>query len=358
MKKFILFLSIVILIIGSFLWYLHSPKNYELTYSLDDAVITEKYDKELKYYFFTIKKEKYEFHYSIPLEYQFHRKKITKVITETNDKTICITPKIDNENRDTLCYDGHEYLDATLAKIKQGEEPKKINSYQNITIYNQDYHYFIWSNRGLTDIKNNKEYHFLKNEVYSNTLVYQWNQYLLIPNYDESRTFKKFYILDKEKEKTEEWEIPYAISFDSYFMGDVGEKIYLFDTKEKCQYAIDIEKRKIEISSDKEGGLVYQKEWAHKPLNELAYHPENFTYERQYNFEVKNSLLFMHYYKSDDYIRLSNQKVDHIVHTTENAIYYLVGENLYCYQMGKGEQLLLTNFEWNFSYLNKIFVFD
>ncbi len=358
MKKLILFLSIVMVIAGSFWWYLHSPKDYELTYLLDDAEITERYEKSSQYYFFTIKKEDHSFYYSIPMDYKFHRKKITKVITEANDKTICITPKIGDLKIDTICHNGEEYLDIALTELKQQEEAKKINSYQNITIYNQKYHYFIWNNKGFTDIKNNKEYSFLESEMYANSLTYQWRDYLLVPDYDEPRKFNTFYILDSSKEKVEEWEIPYEISFDSYFMGDVNGKIYLFDTKEKCQYAIDIENRKIEITSDQEGGVVYQNKWTHKPLNELAYYPETFTYEKQYNFEVKDNTLFMHYYQSNIQIKLSNQKIDHIIYMTDKVIYYLVDENLYGYEMGIGEQLLLTNFEWKFSYLNKIFVFD
>ena len=55
---------------------------------------------------------------------------------------------------------------------------------------------------------------------------------------------------------------------------------------------------------------------------------------------------------------LITEDINDILFTNEEFVYYIYKDSLYRYSYKDGLELLLKNFEWNFSYLNKIFVFQ
>ena len=60
--------------------------------------------------------------------------------------------------------------------------------------------YLIWNYNGYVKLSDNNEIiKILSNEKYNNIETYQNNTYLVIPDYDSSYYFKKFYIYDTNK---------------------------------------------------------------------------------------------------------------------------------------------------------------
>jgi hypothetical protein len=91
--------------------------------------------------------------------------------------------------------------------------------------------------------------------------------------------------------------------------------------------------------------------------NKLIYNQLLFKYDTLYNIFKFDDKLYYKCFNSNKYIRLSDLKIDNILYTNNDQAYYMSGNSLYSYKIGEGEQKLAESFEWNFDYLNKIYVF-
>lgn len=359
MKKIVIFLLFVFGIIGIFIYNYSKPRGYEISYELDDFNVTEKYDTEDNYYYFTISKGDYLFEYPIDMKYMSSRRVVEHIDKIEEKDTLCIHPTIKGVKKiDTICYTGEMYLSESLALDKKEDSPKKINDYNSVEIYDKDIDFLVWNNKGFTNLNEKKDYNFLDKEIYDNQLSYIYEQYIIVADYDASRYFNKFYVYDNSTKKISELEFDFDISFDSYFMGDYEDEIYLFDKKSKTQYKIDIKDKKVSKSSDSNGAFYLDIKPDTMPLNKLSYNTYSFNYDKEYNYKLDNNILMMNYHNSKINIKLSDKKVSHILYQTDDTVYYLVEEKLYSLNRLGAERLLLINFEWNFSYLNKIYIFD
>lgn len=359
MKKFVAFISFVIILFLCYLYFVNKPKNYEVEYSVKDYKVVEKFDKEKEYYRYTLSKDDYKFEFISKISYLSKRKLIKDIIEERSDNEgVCIKPVSDTDSFEFICLKDGEYVDRYMAGIEESLQSKKMNRVSNVDIYDDEHSFLIWNNKGFTSLLDNKKHSFLNKESYDNLLTYQMEKYLIVADYDQSRTFNKLYIYNNKDKSVDAWELDIDISFESYFMGDLDNKVYLFDQKNKVQYSLDIDRKKIEVTSDKDGGIYYDKGLTHKSLDSLAYNQEIFVKENKYNFILKDNKLYLRYFNSEQMIRISDRDIDHIVYATDNEVFYLVDEELYSYHIEKGEKLLLINFEWNFTYLNKVFIFD
>lgn len=358
MKKYIIFMSIVIILVIGFIYYLNRPRDYTVEYNINEYKILENYSKNDKYYLFDIMVDDLKFNFVSDIKYSHNRKIIKDIEVNKKDDILCIKPIIDGDDIEPICHNGSEFIDKYLANLASVKESQKINEYNNVKIYDSKNEYLIWNNKGLTNLNDKKGINFLSKESYDNLLAYQYDRYIIIADYDQNRSFDKFYIYDNNTKKIEEWKLDFSISFESYFMGDIEDYIYLFDKKNKVQYRLDIKKKIAKITSDKDGAIFYDKGYKTLPINNLIYSENPFIYENKYNFLLDKDTLYMRLFNSNENVRITSNKVDHIVRANEKCVYYLVNENLYSYTIGEGERLLLVNFEWNFSYLNKIFIFN
>ncbi len=358
MKKLVVFISFIIFLGIGFLYILNKPKSYETEYNVDGYTITEKYDKKASYYNYVLMKDDLSFNFVSQASYSSHRKMITKIIEEKNDDALCVQPEAKNDSFQMICYKNKEYVDKYLANIESVSIPKRINKVANIDIYDKDHEFIIWNNKGFKLLAENKDFKFLSKESYDNLLTYQGKDYIIVADYDQSRTFNKLYIYKEDKKEMDTWDLGVDISFESYFMGEIDDCVYLFDKKNKIQYSLDVSDKKIKITSDKDGALYYDRGLTHKSLDMLSYNEMKFEYENKYNFILEDNKLYLRFYGTEQKIRISDKEVAHVVYATDEEVYYLVNEELYSYNVNTGEKLLLINFEWNFTYLNKIFIFD
>lgn len=357
MKRLMFFLVFVVIIIGIYAFYIHSARDYSIKYEVDDFEVEESYDKDNKKYTFTIVRDDYEFHFAYETDYSNERKLIDKIKVKESDDYLCVKPSIERIKTDYICYDG-EYKVISLLSDEAKDEEKKINTYKNVNIYADDYDYYIWNGHGITNILTEKEYNFLGEQYYDNNLAYKINNYIIFANYNQKRTFNSFYIFDYKEEEMKEWNFDIDIDYDAFFMGDVEGYIYLFDRKNSLQYKIDVIEKNISVSSDNEGALYFDGEWKTKSLKDLKYNDYYMEVDNLYSFILENDKLYLNIDNYKENILLTNKKIIDIVDKTKDEVFYLVEDDIYVYKMGGKETKLLDYFEWNFSYKNKVYIFD
>ena len=355
MKKFYLFIFVILIVVISYFIMITNAKDYSVEYDIDNFKIIEKYDKKEKLYSFIIKNNDEEFTFVSDKEYSNKRKIVKRIDYIDNDTYYCLKPVIDDYEFNYICYDG-EYKDEYVSGLITSEEEKKIKTVDNIDVFNNEFDYYVWNGYGITELLSEKKYNFLDKEYYDNQLSITTSKYILFVDYEQTHTFDKFYIFDVTKKKIIEWNIKYEIDFDSYFMGVIDDYVYLFDRKNIVQYKINIDKRKIEVCSDSNGALYFDEKWDTKPIKELKYKDYYMEDLYLYNYFVKNKKLYLNINNGID-ILISNKEIKDIIYKDNEKVFYLVDEMIYCYQYGRREFALLKDFEWNFSYKNKIFIF-
>lgn len=357
MKKVIIFLIVVFLIIIGYVFMFNRELNYKLEYDVNKINVSEEYNIDTKYYTFIVKDKDHEYKFMVDNKYSTKRKLIEEATISEVDSYKCASIKVFDNYVPSICYDGNSYVDSYLAGDKKNPETNKINTINDIDVYSKDYNYFIWNGYGLTNILTSKKYNFLKNEHYENDISIRYDNYIVFADYDESREYSKLYIFNYDKLKIEEFEFDYKISTDSYFNGIADGKIYLFDRKNKCQYKIDIEKKNISISSTNDYAISYDSKLDEKRLSDFIYSNVLFKKENLINFYIKDKNLYYEYYKTNINILINKEDIKDIIYADDSKVFYLINDSLYCYDLDKGNSKLLTYFEWNFSYKNKIYIF-
>ena len=358
MKKIISLVAVFVCLIIFIVCLINKERTYMIDYNFNGYKIIEEYD--LNYYTFTIKKDDLTLNYVFKHKYSSKRKLIQDVEVKEekeNDKLYRI--KVFNEWSDYI-----RLLDNKLVAVSyknynmNSNSPEKID---NINVFNKDNEkLFIWNSHGFKDIYNNKEYNFIDKEQYDNPLSYQFNEYIIVPDYNQSKTFNIFYVIDTNKQKVSKWKVKYKISFDSYFLGSYDGNVYLFDKDNEKEYSLNIAKRKISKISNSNGGIVYEGKLINYSLSDLKYKNLSFKNNYFYNFSIKDKKLYMNYYGSKDFILMNDMDIIKIIgfNKDNSVVYFLSGDTLYKSNI-KGEIVKLASyFEWNFSFENKIYVID
>ncbi len=357
MKRLIGFCVFVILLIVLFLFFSFRTKDYEVNYEYNGFNINEKYVKEEGNYYFTLEKDKYSYDFVIEHKYSKKRKIINKLNEEDKNNYKCVSIKVFDYNTQYICSDGSKYVDGYSLLNDNSDASTPIKTVNKINIYNDDYNYYIWNGYGLTNIISDEKYNFLKKESYDNNLSYQLGKYLIIGDYDATREFSKFYIFNSEDKSISEWNFEDKISFNSYFMGDMDNNIYLFDKKNKIQYKINIDKKTINTTSDAEAALIYKDKWDLIGINKLVYNNTNFEHTNLVNYSIKDNNVYYNYINSNKKILFDHDNISAYVLINGSDAFYLKGDTLYKYNTNSGKTKLLSYFEWNFSFSNKIFIF-
>lgn len=358
MKRLLIFVIVCICLVITFLYSAFREKNYNLDYEFKEYKIHEEYNKENKIYYFSVVVNDVLFDYNYELKYTRKRKLVKNVNVKENDNQLCVSLSIDNVKTKYICYKNKEYVDSYIGNIDTVKEAKVKKKYKKVKIYNSNYDYYVWNGYGITNIETKKNYKFLKKESYDNLISFKNDKYILFADYDADREFNKLYVFNKEKDRIDTWEFVDNISFNSYFMGEKDDHIYLFDKKNKIQYKLNVDDRTIEICSDNYGGVFYDNEWTKYTYNKLIYNDLTFNYTYPVNYFVDNDKLYYKFQDSKNRVLSSKNRIDSIVYRDSDAIYYLSDDYLYRYSILTGEEVLLNDFEWNFSSINKIFIFD
>lgn len=354
MKKNIIFVLGFIFIFFIYQLVVNHPKDYELIYNINSYNIKESYSKKDKAYYLNIYDDSTNYSFFLKRKYSKKRKLLENIDIYTDDEKTCVKPIVKNETFQYVCNKDNDYF-MYLSNSLIESDKEKIDS---IDVYNKDFTYYIFDGYGVKNVVTKKKIHFFNNEHYENALSYKGDNFILFANYDDERVFNKFYLIDKESE--DYFEIVnenYEISYDSYFLGMVKNKVYLFDKKNMKEYSIDIKKRVIKLISKGDKGLFYDLGFDEILLSKLKYETNLFNTGFLVDYEIDNSTLYKKYNNSVNRIKITDYSVKTIVSASDEEIFYISDDSLYSYNDTSGNTLLLTNFDWKFNYKNNIYVF-
>lgn len=360
--KLIIFIIFSITIISIFVYIRFKPYNYKVNYVVNNFKIEEKYKIKEKEYEIFIKKDKYNFLYNFKHKYIRNKELINKINIYENENEICILPLSEKLNFYPLCYNNSEYTFYNLSNQNISDFTYQKPNMSEITNnklkinYIKDASYLIYNYNSFYFVKNNKinEIKIFEQDHYKLDLIYQLNEYIILADYDSNYYFNKFYIINMTNGKIKELEFENKISFNSIFLGDYKNRIYLLDIKEEKEYKINIDKLKIE---EIEFTILKNQRLEKVSFKEINNNNLLFDNKPKENYEIIDNKL---YKKINEHKFLVTDKlVDKIVKEDieNNTIYYLSKEKLYMFNNIYGEILLMSNFEWNFNNTNVIYLY-
>lgn len=368
MKKLITLVSIILILFISFIIWYNTAKEYEITYSVNDYEITERYFKKEKLYKFTAKKEEQIFEWIETHKYQKQRKLIEEITEIKKDEEICISSKGKELDHSSVCKKKAEYIDYHLVDQSIQDalytykvlDENKSENYQNIQINNlDDYDYLVWNYKGFYHINEKSKEEitlFPEKDVYNIPITGIVGNYMIIADYEEEHNFHKFYVINLKDNSISEWKLKQEISFDSYILGSKDKSIYLVDRKNKIEYELVPHKKKMrKVGTSDKQGRIYEDGWKKISLTKLVNEEYHFQEDSVYQYEIMNN----HLYRKDiaSNMLVSSSNVKYIVSQQKDSVFYFADNVLYRYDPIYGERKVMENFEWNFNYKNMVFIY-
>ncbi len=348
-KHFIIIIIIIILfIIFNYIYF--RKASYKLEYQINDFNIVEEYNKEMKAYFFTITKKDKEYNLVSLSNYTTKRRLINEIEVEDS----CLNFKTTNINLYSICNNEDEYY---LKNINDSDNFTKESSYENIEIDSLENNtYLLWNYHDFIYINKEKEKKFslFSKDIYNINLIYQYNNLLLIPDYEQDYIYNKIYTINTDKAQKSTINLRFEIYFDSYFLGDYKEKVYIYDLKNNQEYYIDMKEEKLYKT---ESEILVNNKW--QKISSQTFKKDKPTFEQDLpvSYILENNKLYIKVYNSDNLILASSREIKQIVKIDNLDVYYISEDTLYKHNPIDGEKALLRYSEWNFNYKNMVFIF-
>ena len=297
-------------------------KGHVVNYNIGNFNIKETYSAKDNSYYFKIKSDKFNTNFQIKENYKKSEKIIKKLFYKKIDDYKCILPifKENSQLLDIMCTkDNIIYYANTLnnENIKKAFEKYKYkNKYQDkakqISISNTQSIYkenikkntyiALETYKGLK-LFNGKETEIklFENDVYKKPISIYTDKYYLVADYNSEYTFNKMNlvnIINGEKITIRSYD---DISFDSYIMGEVEGKIYLFDKENNKEYEIDLEEKMINQIGNKNNIIYFNGKWTTITLNE-AKSGKRFTTNKDIKGYEKVDKInnYYYFYKKDN----------------------------------------------------------
>lgn len=361
-KIFIIFIIILLIIVIKYFF-----SDYKIKYSIDNYNIVSTYSKN-RYYIEIDGKYNFDFYY---------RRSLSKIkilfIKEIIDGDIrCVYPKIKGITTYPLCYKGKEYTDYNLldsTKLDVYKSEIKYSELDDTFSYNKNLdkneYVLVYNYKGFYKMNYNQknEIDIFKEDRYENSLMYSINNKILFPDYDEEYIFKDFYLLNIENSKYKKIKTKYEISYDSYVVGNIKNKVYLYDIKNSNLYEININTLKVNLIGYKEIGYYKIINGKKEEVEKQEYDNKSIIYASEENnnctYFVENNAI---YKKLKDNGSL-NQKIFEsdeikIIDQNKNNLYFISGDIFYKYNPQNGTQRIFNYFELNFNKNAIIYVYS
>lgn len=388
---------------------------HEITYEINsenntltiEETYTARKKNDLNNYYFKVTINETPFYYQTYHDFKNYDKVITDVKYFKNDKYTCILPIFIKETIlfDIKCFDGNEYY---FYNSIRGES-KSLDEYvETINVKNYSYVQFlpttgdsikeshfefyfdnVLSNNylGLTTYKGlyvvgggkNDNLDFIPlftKDVYEQNISSYADKYYVVANYNTEYSFNKFLVVDLTTRKVENLNSRHEISFDSYFQGKVGNRLYLLDRSNKKQFEVDLKTfTVIEYGNVDSGVRIFSNgKWVVEPMSKAI--SENLIFNNEYEIERneepyyridkvggKTSGYYYYYERKDnkDYVYRSeiknkdektflfeSEKVSDIVYHND-YVYFYNGNDISYYHDSVGIKPLVTNEEYEFN---------
>lgn len=355
MKKHYILIISFILAFSFFLYIYLKPISYETEYTVNDIKIKEKYDSSKKYYSFDIYYGELDFNIISFSKYTTKRRLIDDIDISNYNVRTCTNIKNSKIPLYDVCFKDNNYL---TNYIDSEASFNNNSTYENIIVNElNDKKYLLWNYREFIYLNGKKtsKIDLFDNDIYNLALNYQFDKYLLLPDYDQEHQFDKLNVVDINNGKVSTIKLRFPVYFDSYFLGNDNNKVYLYDTKEGQEYYIDIKKEDIYKTSNK----IYNiNKWEKVSEQKLKNSKMTFTYEKVIDFVLEDNKLYMVNTLTNQRLLVTEQNVDKIIKSNNNEVYYLVIDTLYYFNPNTGFKKLIKYSEWEFNNQNMIFIFD
>ena len=297
-------------------------RGHEVNYNIGNFSIKESYSSMDNRYYFIIKSDKFNTNFQIKENYKKSERIIKKLYYKKIDNYKCLLP-IFKDNRqiiDIMCTKDDTIFYANTLNNKNIEKEFEKKGYKNkykdnakeIIISNTQSIYkdniqkntyiALETYKGLK-LFNGKETEIklFENDVYKKPISTFNNKYYLVADYNSEYTFNKMHlvnIINGEKITIRSYD---DISFDSYIMGEVDGKLYLFDKENNKQYEIDLEEKMINHIGNKNNIKYYNGKWTEITLNEAKSEKKFTTHKDVKGYErvdkIKN---YYYFYKKEN----------------------------------------------------------
>lgn len=352
MKKVTIIIFSIIIIFGIFLF---RSKNYSIDYKVSNINIKESYDKAEKSYTFVIKDQQNVFDFKINSKYIHKKKLITKIKTKDTSGEKCYEFQMKKLSMFSVCHENDLYRNQ-----KSNKEAKFMSNqtYQKIEIQNlNNKNYLLWNYSEMIYLssKKNLSKKLFNKDIYNLKLNYQYQNYLIIPNYNQDYKIDKMYIIDSQNFKVDSISMRYDLYFDSFFLGHYKNNIYLYDLKSEKEYYISLAKKELYQTGYQ---VLKNGKWEKISNQKLKNNKVKFSYKQNFNYYLDNKKLYLEYEGCQTKYLLTSRIVDKIIAFYKEEVYYIADDTLYCFNLYTGEKALLKYNEWTFNKENMIFIFE
>lgn len=366
MKKNLFLLIIISLVVILTKYYI---SNYKIEYKVNGYDVKTIY-KDKRFYFEINKDITYNF--DIYEKRKLSKTKISSIKEIEVPNYSCIMPIIKNIDTYPLCYNTEtkEYVDYNLIDDDNLKEYKKTS---NIEVKpNKDFEYYnilrsneyiaLWTYKGYIIMNGDsyKNVNIFKKDRYDNSLSYIIDNTIYMPNYDEEHEYSKLIKLNLETHKIESISLDKKIDFDSYIVGNIKNKLYIFDNKNSILYELNLKNSKLTIQGSIEKGFVKYKdgEWitcskTEYKINKIKINGSN---NSNYIYTINNGLYKQTKENKNITTKITNN-ISNIIYEYNNDIYYIYEDGLYLYNPLKGNNKVFYNYELNFNKDNTIFMY-
>ncbi|MBQ4262942.1 MAG: hypothetical protein IJB83_01700 [Bacilli bacterium] len=342
--------------------------NYEINYKVAGYNIKTTY-KNQRYYFEL--SGKYTYNFDIYKNRTIKKPIIKQIKTINGNDFECIYPVINDLETYPLCTLEGEITDYHLIDDEQLNYYKKesiIIDKTNSTFdyYNnldQNTYIALWNYKGYI-IMNGKDYtniELFEKDKYDNTLSHQIENKIYMPNYNQEHEYNELIELDIKAQTKNIIKLEYEIDYDSYIVGNIKNKLYIFDNKYDVLYEIDIKKQKTIIKSNNEKGYTKYSDGEFVPCSKIEYKINKIKYEKtkdsHYKYETKEGLYKTINENKNIKTKISNDEVL-IQNEYQNELYYINNNYLYRYTPLKGSEKILFFFELNFNKDKTIYIYN
>ncbi len=359
-----LLIAIIIFLIIIVLKYTFS--NYDLKYEIDGHSIKSVLKNKRLYVEIDNK-------YNFDIYTGSKKKLFIKGINNINMTNYeCIVPLITGVTTYPLCYDikNSINIDYHLIDDKSLEDYK--NNKQSVEKKDKDYTFYnniksnvylaLWAYKGYTimDNKGYKNIILFDKDRYDNDLAYQIDNKIYMPNYNMEHEFNEMYSFDIRTGKYNKIVLSQKIDYDSYVVGNIGKKIYLYDNKNSKLYEINVKKGKIKTIGSSDKGFVKYVNNKFVTCSKNDYKVDKIKIEKtnlsNYTYEISEGTykLFNDNKKIKNKIFIDN--VD-IIKEYNDDLYYKYKDYFYIYNPIIGSNKIFYDSELSFNNSKSIFVY-
>lgn len=342
-KMFLLLITLIIVYIIFQLIFQMVSHGHSVEYIVKSDVVklkvkevyTRNEKNEEDNYYFEITDSNQTFNFQIFDDLKKRNYVIKEIKYLKEDEYTCIYPifKTKNQLTDILCmkdniiypYQSIKGKNDLIDKFKDSlkeyyEEDKYQNDLSNslkkdgITIYRNnilDSHYLaLETYKGIAL--------FNKKDVYKKVDLFEKDQYkreiadfyenkYITADYNQEYTFNEFYIVDIKTSKQNKIISNKALSLDGYKMGSIEDKMYVYDSSNKEQYAVQLKNNKISKVGNVSSGIkVY----------------ENGTWEDYSSYDAYENKKTFHLYKINNSEFKQYERVDKIGNVLSGYYYF------------------------------------